>query len=66
MAQSPQDVHKAIKKKMRHFKIQLGFKKLCLNCKKYQTSARDFGIWAKIEIPLQDLSHYWAIISIPS
>lgn len=68
-AQSPEYVHKAIKKKkkkMRHFKIQPGFKKVCLNCKKYGTSARDFGVLVKIEILLQDLLHYWAIISIPS
>lgn len=54
------------KEKRRHFKIQFGFKKACLNCKKYWTSARDFGIWVKIEIPLQDLLYYWAITSIPS
>lgn len=54
------------KEKKRHFKILSGFKKACLNCKKYWTSARDFGIWVKTEIPLQDLLHYWAITSISS
>lgn len=45
-------------KKMRYFKIELGFQKACLTCGKYGLSAGDFHIQVKMEILLQDLLRY--------
>lgn len=45
-------------KKMRYFKIELGFQKACLTSGKYGLSAGDFHIQVKMEILLQDLLRY--------